>query len=860
MFLAAFAHGAKPAPVGASVDFARDIAPILAAHCVRCHGVEKQEAGLRLDRRNDALRGGDSGAVIVPAHSGESSLLHRVTSQVADERMPPAEAGRALSRDEVWRLRRWIDAGAAWPVDGSGESSILTKHWAYQPVVRPTPPQVEHASWGSTPIDAFIVDRLTREGLAPSPEAEASTLVRRLHLDLTGLLPVAEEAAEFVRRYSRTGHEREDAYAALVDKLLSSPHFGERWGRHWLDLARYGDSNGYELDIVRPNAWRYRDWVLAAINDDLPFDRFIVEQIAGDLLPAASLDQRTATGFHRMTIKNTESGINEEDYRNREMVDRVNTTASAVLGVSLGCAQCHTHKYNPFTIDDYYRFYAFFNNVEEVEIELEGTAEERKAYDIAVPAHFEKWLTLQAQQRLLDELVKHGAEQSGKAIEAATAKADAQLESQRSLAKLGLDAWLKETLPDVQKSLAAPPTIANFLKADAKKNKKFEKEVERYLSSLPIISEKLDCALRCEHGYAAYLGNSIDLTVALAAKVETRSKEQTRLVADFIASLPARQDDVKQNLRLLVTEERYLPSPNILALKENNASPRPTHVLLRGDFKQHGDDKVEPGTPTVLPEPVLNVLNPPGIDAGHQRRTLEAVSKLNAQRLATVRDPEIASRISQYELAFRMQSSAPELTDLAGESAQTLAEYGVDRESPRPTAEMQSGDTYARFAKNCLLARRMVERGVRFVSLIHASWDQHSALKHDLAWNCGAVDQPIGALLRDLKRRGLLDETLVVWGTEFGRTPLGQGKDGRDHHPFAFSMWMAGGGTKPGYVHGETDEIGWAPTRDAVHVNDFQATLLHLFGLDHKRLTVDHKGLPTRLTNLGGTVIQELLA
>lgn len=259
-------------------------------------------------------------------------------------------------------------------------------------------------------------------------------------------------------------------------------------------------------------------------------------------------------------------------------------------------------------------------------------------------------------------------------------------------------------------------------------------------------------------------------------------------------------------------------------------------------------------------EPVLNVLNPPGIDAGHQRRTLEAVAKLNAQRYAAIRDPEIASRIAQYELAFRMQASAPELTDLSGETAATLEEYGVHRETPRPTAEMQSGDTYARFATNCLLARRMVERGVRFVSLIHASWDQHSALKHDLAWNCAAVDQPIAALLRDLKRRGLLDETLVVWGTEFGRTPLGQGSDGRDHHPFAFSMWMAGGGTRPGYVHGETDEIGWAPTRDAVHVNDFQATLLHLFGLDHKRLTVDYKGLPTRLTNLGGNVIQDLLA
>jgi hypothetical protein len=259
-------------------------------------------------------------------------------------------------------------------------------------------------------------------------------------------------------------------------------------------------------------------------------------------------------------------------------------------------------------------------------------------------------------------------------------------------------------------------------------------------------------------------------------------------------------------------------------------------------------------------EPVLNVLNPPGIDAASQRRTIDAVSRLNALRSASVRDPEIASRIAQYELAFRMQSSAPELTDLSDESAETLAEYGVDRATPIPTAEMQSSQTYSQFATNCLLARRMVERGVRFVSLIHASWDQHGNLKHDLKWNCGAVDQPVAALLRDLKRRGLLDETLVVWGTEFGRTPLGQGKDGRDHHPFAFSMWMAGGGTRGGYVHGQTDEIGWAPTEGAVHVNDFQATLLHLFGLDHKRLTVDYKGLPTRLTNLGGNVIKQLLA
>ncbi|HEX4130598.1 MAG TPA: DUF1501 domain-containing protein [Pirellulales bacterium] len=259
-------------------------------------------------------------------------------------------------------------------------------------------------------------------------------------------------------------------------------------------------------------------------------------------------------------------------------------------------------------------------------------------------------------------------------------------------------------------------------------------------------------------------------------------------------------------------------------------------------------------------EPVLNLMNPPGIDAEHQRRALDAIARLNSRHHAEVHDPEIASRIAQYELAFRMQASAPELTDLSGETQATLDEYGVNRPTPHPTADLQPGDTYARFATNCLLARRMIERGVRFVHLIHASWDQHSNLKHDLPWNCAAVDQPVAALLTDLKRRGLLDDTLVVWASEFGRTPLGQGNDGRDHHPFAFSIWMAGGGVKPGYVHGETDDIGWAPTRDAVHVNDFQATLLHLFGLDHTKLTVNFKGLPTRLTNLAGKVVKEVLA
>ena len=258
-------------------------------------------------------------------------------------------------------------------------------------------------------------------------------------------------------------------------------------------------------------------------------------------------------------------------------------------------------------------------------------------------------------------------------------------------------------------------------------------------------------------------------------------------------------------------------------------------------------------------DPVLYLSNPPGVSRASQRRALDAMRQLNQWRHEEVGDREIASRIAQFELAFRMQSAAPELTDLSGETRSTLDAYGIGRRTPRPTADMQAGGTYHRFSANCLLARRLVERGVRFVSIVHASWDQHANLKRDLEWNSRMADQPIAALLRDLKHRGMLDDTLVVWGSEFGRTPLGQGNDGRDHHPHAFSMWMSGGGSKGGIVHGETDDTGWKPVQNGVHVNDFQATLLHLFGLDHKRLTVNYRGLDLRLTNLGGQVVHNLL-
>jgi hypothetical protein len=253
-------------------------------------------------------------------------------------------------------------------------------------------------------------------------------------------------------------------------------------------------------------------------------------------------------------------------------------------------------------------------------------------------------------------------------------------------------------------------------------------------------------------------------------------------------------------------------------------------------------------------DPVLNLANAPGISPAMQRAQLDAVRTLNQEHFTLTKDPEVLNRIAAYELAFRMQAGAPELVGLGGETKQTHALYGTERPG-------EAGS----FATNCLLARRLAERGVRFVSIFHRRWDHHLEVQKGVEENCRIVDQPIGALLLDLRQRGLLDDTLVVWGTEFGRTPVTQNtapgpKAGRDHHRLAFSVWMAGGGVRGGSVVGATDELGWRAIEDPVHVHDFNATMLHLFGLDHLKLTYRFRGLDVRLTNQGGKVVQKLLA
>jgi hypothetical protein len=347
-------------PATAAVDFARDVEPILRAHCFECHGAKQHKAGLRLDQRAAALAGGRYGKeeVIRAGSRADSELWLLVSSDVEDERMPPADSDAApLTPEQVEILGRWIDEGAQWPDDG-GAAAWPARHWAYSAPKRPPPPDVKDRSWARTDLDRFVLAKMEENGLAPNPEADSATLLRRAALDLTGLPPTPEELDAFLSDNSPQSYER------ALDRLLASPHYGEKQARAWLDLARYADSNGYEKDGDRTQ-WRWRDWVIAAFNADLPYDQFTIEQLAGDLVPGATDDQRLATGFHRNTMLNEEGGVDVEEFRVAAVIDRVATTGTVWLGTTLACAQCHDHKYDPISQEEYYRIFAIFNNTED---------------------------------------------------------------------------------------------------------------------------------------------------------------------------------------------------------------------------------------------------------------------------------------------------------------------------------------------------------------------------------------------------------------------------------------------------------------------------------------------------------------
>ncbi len=334
------------------VRFNRDVRPILADKCFRCHGPDAaaRQAGIRLDKRQDATTVRDGHRVIAPGEPAGSELMRRVTSRDADERMPPHDSGLTLTPRDIDVLRRWIEQGAKYQA-----------HWSFIPPRRSSPPDVVNGAWPRNAIDRFVLVRLEHEGLQPSRQASPQTLIRRVTLDLTGLPPTLGEIDAFERDAI---HNPDSAFQNVVDRLLASPRYGERMAVGWLDAARYADTNGYFTDNDR-TMWRWRDWVIDAFNANMPFDQFTIEQLAGDLLPNATIDQKIATGFNRNHTVNNETGIIEEEFRVEYVVDRVDTTSTVWMGLTLGCARCHDHKYDPISQKDFYRFFAFFNNLPE---------------------------------------------------------------------------------------------------------------------------------------------------------------------------------------------------------------------------------------------------------------------------------------------------------------------------------------------------------------------------------------------------------------------------------------------------------------------------------------------------------------
>jgi hypothetical protein len=341
---------------GNDIDFVRQIQPLLKKHCYQCHGPNVQEAGLRLDVKRRALAGGESGKVVVPGSASKSQLFKLISAN----EMPPPEEAAPLAEPAVALIRAWIDAGAVWP-DGVDPVTKDTKLWSFEPVRRPTVPSVEQTNWVANPIDAFVLDKLEAAGMKPAPPVEPRAWIRRASFDLLGLPPTPEEVGRF-ESITNQGSK----IAREVDRLIASPRYGERWARHWLDLVRYADSNGYETDFDKPMAWKYRDYIIRALNDATPYDRFILEQLAGDELDGAASETVIATGFYRVGLWDAERGASAQPSekvaeRFNELDDMVSTTTQVFLGLTLGCARCHDHKFDPLTSRDYYSLVSVFS-------------------------------------------------------------------------------------------------------------------------------------------------------------------------------------------------------------------------------------------------------------------------------------------------------------------------------------------------------------------------------------------------------------------------------------------------------------------------------------------------------------------
>lgn len=498
----------------AEVDFAREVRPFLAEHCLECHGPDDSKGGLALTSLEAAMKELESGAHgVVPGQPEASEIIRRLLSTDPKEQMPPPKhrAKHPVAAGQIEMLKRWIAQGAKFEA-----------HWAYQPVRRSEPPAT-----APHPVDAFIRQRLAAEGFQPAARADRVTLIRRVHYDLLGLPPAPEEVDAFLA----DGSDR--AYEAMVDRALASGHFGERWGRHWLDMARYADSDGYEKDRPRPDAWRYRDWVIRAVNEDMPFDQFTIEQLAGDLLPEATPEQVVATAFNRQTLTNTEGGTDQEQFRVEACFDRTETLGAVWLGLTVGCARCHTHKYDQITQAEYFQLFAFFNNGDEVTRQAPTTPEAWADYEKRNGAAARALIPLKKRLDAAKNALPVKLPEWERGVQARLAKARA------ANAEQAFQAFAKSAARSLEKVQLTPQKDGSFL-ATGKQAKQDRYVVEltepgRVVSALRI--EVLPDASLPQQGPGRSGGGNFVLSEVTAAQVDAKGREREVILhsasADF---------------------------------------------------------------------------------------------------------------------------------------------------------------------------------------------------------------------------------------------------------------------------------------------------------------------------------------
>ncbi len=656
-----------------NIDFARDIQPLLSKRCWECHGEAKQEAGLRLTNRQAILAGGESGRVVVPSNAQESRLVELVTSTDSDEMMPPE--GDRLSSQEVALLKAWIDQGMPWTGAGPSGHSTESNHWAYQPLRDVAPPQIKNVDWAQNPIDNFISAELEQQGIAPSPQADRYTLIRRLSLDLLGLLPSVEEVDEFVR------DARPNAYEILVDRLLDSQHFGERWGRHWLDLSRYADSDGYEKDNARPDAYRWRDWVIDAINADMPFDQFTVEQLAGDLLAGADAMQRLATAFHRQTLTNTEGGTDKEQFRVEACFDRTETTGTVWLGLTIGCARCHAHKYDAISQREYYQLYAVFNNGDEENTVVPKSKPEVDSYGPVKAAHdsdvakltnklrgeqaaqepaFTQWLSqvIAQQRRTISEPVKQHA------LENVAVAGDAGVEFAVQKDASILVSGKNPTHTSYVATAKVPVNAATSLRLDILPDDSLPKKGPGRSVQGNFVLSELNAEIASSEDFA-----------------DSRPIEFQSAVADFEqADRPWRAQDAidgKPKTGWAISPEMGKAHWLLLSLKQPLATDQPQFIRVRLDF-QYGQShslgrfklSLQTGyqPETILPEELAKILAQPAQDQSSSGSDPQTAAALTGEQRKSLFEHYSSSQLATKTLVAdlvelrKKEPPKPELT------------------------------------------------------------------------------------------------------------------------------------------------------------------------------------------------------